>query len=147
MYSFTRCILFLYSCIRVQVGNKGGLAIKFSLLKHSFCFVNAHLAAHQHKVEARHRDWNKIEEVACFHEYVCIYIYIYIYIPCVCSWDPEDSHVPPCAGHTWPSWKHASRKREYAYMHTYTYACTNGRLSRRRWHHHHAELRVQSQRR
>jgi hypothetical protein len=48
----------------MQVGNKGGLAIKFSLCRSSFCIVNAHLAAHQHKAEARHRDWNKIEQVA-----------------------------------------------------------------------------------
>ena len=37
-------------------GNKGGVAIAISVYKTTFCFVTAHLAAHQEKVERRNRD-------------------------------------------------------------------------------------------
>jgi len=43
------------------VGNKGGVAIKFSLFDRSLCFINSHLSAHQSQVEDRNEDWNKIE--------------------------------------------------------------------------------------
>jgi hypothetical protein len=38
------------------VGNKGGVAITFSMGHQSFCFLNCHLAAHQHKQEDRNDD-------------------------------------------------------------------------------------------
>jgi hypothetical protein len=37
-------------------GNKGGVAVAISLHKTSFCFVTAHLAAHQHMTNRRNRD-------------------------------------------------------------------------------------------
>uniref|UniRef100_A0A7S4NMY5 Inositol polyphosphate-related phosphatase domain-containing protein n=1 Tax=Guillardia theta TaxID=55529 RepID=A0A7S4NMY5_GUITH len=43
------------------VGNKGGIAVKFSLGDRSLCFINSHLSAHQSQVEERNEDWRKIE--------------------------------------------------------------------------------------
>ena len=34
-------------------GNKGGVSIRFNLFDSSICFVNSHLAAHDHAVERR----------------------------------------------------------------------------------------------
>lgn len=44
------------------MGNKGGTAIAFYIRNTSFCFVNAHLAAHQHKVLKRNDDVREIIE-------------------------------------------------------------------------------------
>eukprot|EP00456_Euglypha_rotunda_P033424 TRINITY_DN25889_c1_g1_i5.p1 TRINITY_DN25889_c1_g1~~TRINITY_DN25889_c1_g1_i5.p1 ORF type:complete len:101 (-),score=15.10 TRINITY_DN25889_c1_g1_i5:23-325(-) len=38
------------------MGNKGGTAVSFTLNDISLCFVNTHLAAHQHKVDKRNED-------------------------------------------------------------------------------------------
>ena len=43
-----------------KLGNKGGIAIFFTVAKASFCFVNAHLAAHQHAVTRRTNDFRRI---------------------------------------------------------------------------------------
>jgi len=43
------------------VGNKGGVAVKFTLQGRTVCVVNSHLAAHQSNVEARHDNWRRIE--------------------------------------------------------------------------------------
>jgi len=42
------------------MSNKGGVAISFSYNDTSICFINAHLAAHQHKVARRNSDVNEI---------------------------------------------------------------------------------------
>eukprot|EP00494_Astrolonche_serrata_P030248 UN30515 len=43
-------------------GNKGGVAISFDFKGTSFCFVNAHLAAHQDKKDRRDEDYAEIVE-------------------------------------------------------------------------------------
>lgn len=43
-------------------GNKGGVGIGFNIGKTAFLFLNAHLAAHQHAVAARNRDYWRIEK-------------------------------------------------------------------------------------
>ncbi|GAB5366732.1 hypothetical protein AAMO2058_001168700 [Amorphochlora amoebiformis] len=42
------------------IANKGGVAISVSYNDTTFCFINAHLAAHQHKVERRNSDVQEI---------------------------------------------------------------------------------------
>jgi hypothetical protein len=44
-----------------SLGNKGGVAIALTLGHTSFLFVNAHLAAHQHKVAERNADFHRID--------------------------------------------------------------------------------------
>mmetsp|Transcript_6208 Transcript_6208/g.12315 ORF Transcript_6208/g.12315 Transcript_6208/m.12315 type:complete len:487 (-) Transcript_6208:42-1502(-) len=48
-----------------QLGNKGGIGISFKVGRTSFCFINAHLAAHQKAFEKRTAEFVKIsQEVA-----------------------------------------------------------------------------------
>eukprot|EP00727_Mastigamoeba_balamuthi_P006910 m51a1_g284 putative inositol 5-phosphatase (611) ;mRNA; r:325028-327330 len=42
------------------VGNKGAVAISFTLNETSLCFVGCHLAAHQNNAEERNRQWHAI---------------------------------------------------------------------------------------
>eukprot|EP00457_Paulinella_chromatophora_P002789 gb/GEZN01002794.1/.p1 GENE.gb/GEZN01002794.1/~~gb/GEZN01002794.1/.p1 ORF type:complete len:647 (-),score=125.45 gb/GEZN01002794.1/:418-2331(-) len=42
------------------MGNKGGVALSFSLHDSAFCFVNSHLAAHQDKVKRRNADVREV---------------------------------------------------------------------------------------
>ena len=42
------------------LGNKGGVGISMHIANTSFVCVNAHLAAHQHAVNQRNADFNKI---------------------------------------------------------------------------------------
>mmetsp|Transcript_4928 Transcript_4928/g.9233 ORF Transcript_4928/g.9233 Transcript_4928/m.9233 type:complete len:486 (+) Transcript_4928:3106-4563(+) len=44
-----------------MIGNKGGIAISFSLCDKSLLFVNCHLAAGQHSTRRRSQDFNRIE--------------------------------------------------------------------------------------
>lgn len=41
-------------------GNKGGVSIRFDAYQTSICVVNAHLAAHDHKLEERIQDYHQI---------------------------------------------------------------------------------------
>eukprot|EP00985_Skeletonema_marinoi_P024753 scaffold17526_cov168-Skeletonema_marinoi.AAC.1 len=43
-----------------KLGNKGGIAISFTVAESSFCFVNAHLAAHQHATIRRTNEFRRI---------------------------------------------------------------------------------------
>lgn len=43
-----------------KLGNKGGLAISLTLAESKFCFVNAHLSAHQHKTIRRTNEFRRI---------------------------------------------------------------------------------------
>lgn len=43
-----------------MAGNKGGIAVSFSLANTSFCFITAHLAAGQNNVDERHNDYKTI---------------------------------------------------------------------------------------
>ena len=42
------------------LGNKGGIGISFTLGSSSFCFLNAHLAAHQNELDRRTYEFKKI---------------------------------------------------------------------------------------
>lgn len=42
------------------MGNKGGISISFNVADSSFCFVNAHLAAHQHAAIRRTNEFRRI---------------------------------------------------------------------------------------
>lgn len=42
------------------MGNKGGISISFKVADSSFCFVNAHLAAHQHAAIRRTNEFRRI---------------------------------------------------------------------------------------
>lgn len=42
------------------LGNKGGIGIALSIAETTFCFVNAHLSAHQHATIRRTREFHKI---------------------------------------------------------------------------------------
>lgn len=42
------------------LGNKGGVCIAFDIQDTSFCFINAHLAAHQHMKKRRNEDYKEI---------------------------------------------------------------------------------------
>jgi hypothetical protein len=43
-----------------QLGNKGGIGVKFQVGSTKLCFVNAHLAAHQREVERRNDEFQRI---------------------------------------------------------------------------------------
>ncbi len=43
-----------------KLGNKGGISISFKVADSSFCFVNAHLAAHQHAAIRRTNEFRRI---------------------------------------------------------------------------------------
>jgi hypothetical protein len=43
-----------------KLGNKGGIAISLTVADSSFCFVNAHLAAHQHATIRRTNEFRRI---------------------------------------------------------------------------------------
>jgi len=43
-----------------KLGNKGGIAISFTVAESSFCFGNAHLAAHQHATIRRTNEFRRI---------------------------------------------------------------------------------------
>jgi len=42
------------------LGNKGGMAAKFRVHGHSFCFINSHLAAHAKNLDARNANYKEI---------------------------------------------------------------------------------------
>ncbi|KAL0489635.1 synaptojanin [Acrasis kona] len=44
----------------VGLGNKGSIALRFDLFNRSFCFINMHLAAHQHNLLQRNQSLNSI---------------------------------------------------------------------------------------
>ena len=46
--------------IRNVMGNKGGVAVSMCVDGVSIAFVNAHLAAHQHNILGRNRDYHRI---------------------------------------------------------------------------------------
>lgn len=48
-------------------GNKGAISIRFTLYGSSVCVVNAHLAAHDHMLDQRCEDYDKIVEEHKFH--------------------------------------------------------------------------------
>jgi hypothetical protein len=54
------------------VGNKGGVAVGLAFMDLRLCFINCHLAAHQHKSERRNSDVHdilkavKVRGVMCF---------------------------------------------------------------------------------
>jgi hypothetical protein len=41
-------------------GNKGAVGIRFNMYNSSFCFINSHLAAHQHNSVGRNSDYQNI---------------------------------------------------------------------------------------
>lgn len=48
-------------------GNKGAVSIRFSLYGCSVCVINAHLAAHDHMLDERIKDYEKIVDEHKFH--------------------------------------------------------------------------------
>lgn len=48
-------------------GNKGAVSIRFKLYGVSVCFVNSHLAAHDHMLDERIKDFEKIVDEHKFH--------------------------------------------------------------------------------
>lgn len=48
-------------------GNKGAVSIRFNLYGVSMCVVNAHLAAHDHMLDERIKDFEKIVDEHKFH--------------------------------------------------------------------------------
>ena len=66
-YPFSFSFLVILFCVRNfpvgaagVVGNKGGVVIATNVYDTRLCFVNSHLAAHQHKTQKRNED---IEEI------------------------------------------------------------------------------------
>lgn len=49
-------------------GNKGAVAIRFQLFDSSICFVNSHLAAHQHNTPGRNADYASIMQKLRFND-------------------------------------------------------------------------------
>eukprot|EP01059_Diplonema_ambulator_P033768 TRINITY_DN7208_c2_g3_i1.p1 TRINITY_DN7208_c2_g3~~TRINITY_DN7208_c2_g3_i1.p1 ORF type:complete len:403 (+),score=32.18 TRINITY_DN7208_c2_g3_i1:49-1209(+) len=47
-------------------GNKGAVCVRFKYEQKSFCFINAHLAAHQSEVNRRNRDHDRIVNLSLF---------------------------------------------------------------------------------
>jgi hypothetical protein len=63
-------------------GNKGGIAIRFHLFENSYCFIGAHLAAHQKNVKERNSNFHDIVKDSLFdndlfaplyHDYLFFY--------------------------------------------------------------------------
>lgn len=52
-------------------GNKGGIGISFCLHESLFCFINAHLTAHQQQQEKRNEDYQEIANRMLFVEEGC----------------------------------------------------------------------------
>lgn len=48
-------------------GNKGAVSVRMNLYGSTLCFVNAHLAAHDHMFEERINDYDKIVQEHKFH--------------------------------------------------------------------------------
>lgn len=48
-------------------GNKGAVSIRFKLYGVSICVINSHLAAHDHMLEERIKDFEKIVDEHKFH--------------------------------------------------------------------------------
>ncbi|XP_037032683.1 inositol polyphosphate 5-phosphatase K isoform X2 [Bradysia coprophila] len=61
-------------------GNKGAVSIRFSLYGCSVCIVNAHLAAHDHMLEERIKDYEKIVEEHKFHVKTTTDIFTHDYV-------------------------------------------------------------------
>ena len=65
-------------------GNKGAISLTINIYGNTFCIVNAHLAAHDHQLDERISDYERIvaeskfhiedKETIFNHEYVCINI-------------------------------------------------------------------------
>lgn len=51
---------------RVPQGNKGGVAVRFTLYDSSVCFISSHLAAHQNDVHSRNSDQLNIAKRLAF---------------------------------------------------------------------------------
>jgi len=45
-----------------KLGNKGGIAVAITIAKSTFCFLTAHLAAHQHQIDRRIYEFAKISK-------------------------------------------------------------------------------------
>lgn len=61
-------------------GNKGAVSIRFALYGCSVCVVNAHLAAHDHMLEERIKDYEKIVEEHKFHVKPTVNIFGHEYV-------------------------------------------------------------------
>jgi endonuclease/exonuclease/phosphatase family metal-dependent hydrolase len=53
---------------QLGMGNKGCIAYRFELLNNTFCFINAHFAAHQKKVDERNQNFYDIMTEDLFEE-------------------------------------------------------------------------------
>lgn len=61
-----RIIINVENGIHLQ-GNKGAVSIRFNLYGVSVCLVNSHLAAHDHMLDERIKDFEKIVDEHKFH--------------------------------------------------------------------------------
>lgn len=59
--------LLISFCFQNWQGNKGAVSIRFKLYGVSVCLVNAHLAAHDHMLDERIKDFEKIVDEHKFH--------------------------------------------------------------------------------
>ncbi len=57
---------FIITLARASQGNKGGVAVRFTLYDSSVCFISSHLAAHQNDVHSRNSDQLNIAKRLAF---------------------------------------------------------------------------------